>query len=155
MASGQEHDKTTKQWAVPFACLVALLVDTRSGVISGVAFLIGGLWLSPDLDTHSIALKRWGIFKSLWWPYRKIIPHRSIFSHAPFIGTIIRVSYLILISTLIIYLLILLGLNNTFTTHFLQAKVIENNHKDYLFIFLGLEASTWLHLIKDGDPFPK
>ena len=155
MASGQEHDKSTKQWVTPFACTIGILVDMRSGVISGAAFLIGGLWLSPDLDTHSIALKRWGILKSLWWPYQKIIPHRSIFSHGPFIGTAIRIGYLIIIATSILYFLNLLDLTTTFTTKSLLKKIIETNQKDFLFIFLGLEASTWLHLIKDGDPFPK
>ena len=155
MASGQEHDKTTKQWAAPFAFIIGLLVDMRSGVISGIAFLIGGLWLSPDLDTHSISLKRWGILKSIWWPYRKVIPHRSIFSHCPFIGTAIRVAYLIFIGILIIYLLTFLDLADTSTTSLLQAQLMKTNQKDYFFMFLGVEASSWLHLIKDGDPFPK
>ena len=34
-----------------------------------------GLHISPDLDTHSIAIKRWGILQRLWWPYQKLIPH--------------------------------------------------------------------------------
>ena len=155
MASGQEHDKATKQWVVPFAWSVGLLIDTRSGVISGIAFLLGGLWLSPDLDTHSNALKRWGMLKILWWPYQKIIRHRSIFSHGPFIGTIIRISYLIIIGNFILYLASILGLSDAFMTMDLLQKIIQTNQKNLLVAFLGLEASAWLHVIKDGDPLPK
>jgi len=155
MASGQEHDKATKQWVVPFAWSVGLLIDTRSGVISGIAFLLGGLWLSPDLDTHSNALKRWGMLKILWWPYQKIIRHRSIFSHGPFIGTIIRISYLIIIGNFILYLAGILGFSDAFMTIDLLQKIIQTNQKNLLVAFLGLEASAWLHVIKDGDPLPK
>ena len=152
MASGQEHDKTTKQWAVPFACLVALLVDTRSGVISRVAFLIGGLWLSPDLDTNSRSLKRWGILQWCWWPYRKFISHRSILSHGPFIGTVLRIGYLSILTTIII-LFLQPFISLTPTNAILQANhfVIENP-KESLTCFIGVEASAWLHIIQDGDP---
>ena len=155
MSSGKEHDKSTKTWFLPFGLLVGLLLDAQSGLISGTAFLIGGLWLSPDLDTNSLALKRWGILQGLWWPYQKVIPHRSLFSHGPFIGTVVRISYLLSLSMLLAFLIEptrLSGLLNA--AHFIN-EVIKQYPKYCLTVVLGLEASAWLHLIKDGDPMPQ
>ena len=150
MASGQEHEKSTKQWALPFAILIGLLFNAQSGLISGAAFLTGGLWLSPDLDTNSIAIKRWGILQGLWWPYQKVIPHRSIFSHGPFIGTVLRVIYLLSLSFLILSLLQPFGIDIAQSIK----ELIQQNPNNFLATLLGLEASAWLHLIKDGDPTP-
>jgi len=155
MASGQEHDKSTRYLAVPFGLSVGLCLDIHSGLISGAAFLVGGLWLSPDLDTKSIALRRWGIFQSLWWPYRKLISHRSILSHSPFVGTGVRISYLLTVSCLILFLLKALGFAGDMKTTYLLGELIKQNPKHIFAMLLGLEASTWLHLIKDGDPLPK
>jgi uncharacterized metal-binding protein len=40
-------------------------------------------------------LLSWG-WRIFWYPYSKIMPHRSIASHLPLIGTAIRVGYLYL-----------------------------------------------------------
>lgn len=155
MSSGKEHDKSTKAWAGPFTIFLALLFGLQSGLIGGAAFLVGGLWLSPDLDTHSVAFRRWGILQYLWWPYKKIIPHRSIFSHGLLLGTLMRIGYLLLLTSLILALLTKVG----FPYH-LNPKIFFSQlfqvHKQNLFIALvGLEASAWLHLIKDGGLLQK
>ena len=155
MTSGKEHDKSTKIWSIPFALLIGLLVDLQSGVISWAAFLTGGLWLSPDLDTNSLALKRWGILKYLWWPYQKIIPHRSIFSHGPFIGTALRVSYLLSMIMIFIFIIQPSEFSGLLDTAGFISKFVKQYQKDCLAVLLGLEASAWLHLIKDGDPMPQ
>ena len=155
MASGHAHDKATKLWTLPFAVAISLVIDLPTGFFAGLAFAIGGLWLSPDLDTHSQALKRWGKLQVLWWPYRKIIVHRSFLSHSPIIGTIIRLLYLLLIAYLLLLILEIIGLLNPYTVITFISTLIQTNTKYALSIVLGLEASTWLHLIKDGDPFPK
>jgi len=155
MASGPEHEKSTRWWAAPFALTIGLIFDVQSGLISGIAFLVGGLWLSPDLDTNSIALRRWGILKGLWWPYRKMIKHRSILSHSPFIGTVLRVGYLLAALSLLLFLIQSSGFADTLKTKYLLDKLITQNPKFFGAILLGLEASTWLHLAKDGDPLPK
>ncbi|WP_320666737.1 metal-binding protein [Prochlorococcus sp. MIT 1307] len=155
MASGKEHDTSTRWWAAPFALTIALVIDLESGLISGTAFFIGGLWLSPDLDTKSIPLKRWGILQGLWWPYRKAISHRSILSHSPVIGTFLRVAYLLAITTVILLLLHSLGFTDTKQTIRWLSELIKHNPKQSLMVLVGLEASAWLHLMKDGDPLPK
>ncbi len=154
MTSGKNHDKATKLLSIPFGLFVGVLFDFKSGFIGSIAFLIGGLWLSPDLDTTSIALRRWGIFKWFWWAYRKLIPHRSFFSHGPIIGTILRVAYVIFIISLLLLLI------EPFDTKAFPIAVkgmqelIEHQPKACLVALLGIEASAWLHLIQDGDPLP-
>jgi hypothetical protein len=55
-------------------------------LVAGLAFLVGGLWLSPDLDTHSNATRRWGPLRGLWFPYRQLIRHRSLLFPQPVSG---------------------------------------------------------------------
>jgi len=155
MASGKVHDKSTRLLAIPFALILSLVLDVESGLISGAAFLFGGLWLSPDLDTKSIALRRWGVFKGLWWPYQKVISHRSILSHSPFIGTALRVGYLFICASFILALMKSLGFADALEVMHVISTLIKNNPKHTFAVLLGLEASAWLHLIKDGDPLPK
>ena len=137
--------------SLPLGLVVAWPLGLSAGVITAAAFLVGGLWLSPDLDTRSNALHRWGPLGGIWWPYRRLIRHRSIWSHGPLIGTATRLSLLLawtlLVSVLIPSIspsLVLTNLQNTLQQYPLQATAM----------LLGLEASVWLHLIQDGDPWP-
>ena len=137
--------------SLPLGLMVAWPLGLSAGVITAAAFLVGGLWLSPDLDTRSNALHRWGPLGGIWWPYRRLIRHRSIWSHVPLIGTTTRLSLLLawtlLVSVLIPSVspsLVLTNLQNTLQQYPQQATAM----------LLGLEASVWLHLIQDGDPWP-
>ena len=137
--------------SLPLGLVVAWPLGLSAGVITAAAFLVGGLWLSPDLDTRSNALHRWGPLGGIWWPYRRLIRHRSIWSHGPLIGTTTRLSLLLawtlLVSVLIPSVspsLVLTNLQNTLQQYPQQATAM----------LLGLEASVWLHLIQDGDPWP-
>ena len=137
--------------SLPLGLMVAWPLGLSAGVITAAAFLVGGLWLSPDLDTRSNALHRWGPLGGIWWPYRRLIRHRSIWSHGPLIGTATRLSLLLawtlLVSVLIPSIspsLVLTNLQNTLQQYPQQATAM----------LLGLEASVWLHLIQDGDPWP-
>ncbi len=154
MASGKEHDKSTKLWSLLFTVALSLVLGPKIGLLFGTTFLIGGLWLSPDLDTKSNALKRWGFLQWIWKPYQKLIPHRSILSHGPFIGTTIRISYLVSLISIIIYVCQQLELVDLELFTFIK-EYIYKNLKYTIICFLSLEASAWLHLIKDGDPLPK
>ncbi len=154
MASGHKHDQAAQTWSVPFGILIWFLIDLKSGFIAGIAFAIGGQWLSPDLDTKSNALKRWGFLKWIWSPYRKLIPHRSLLSHSPFLGTALRLLYLLVIISFIPIILKILGISSPLI---IGRKIIEHAlERKQLVIaaLLGLEASTWLHLLQDGDPLP-
>ena len=118
MPSGKTHATATTLAAV----VTPILLDPASpeGMISGCLL---GLLITPDLDVenktraHSTVAKvgrevggkngkmvgevlsnLWYVF---WWPYGKLFPHRSYWSHAPLIGTLSRVLYAPAMFTLI------------------------------------------------------
>jgi uncharacterized metal-binding protein len=70
-------------------------------VVSG-AVLFSGLMFSPDLDLNSRPYQRWGPFKGLWWPYQKALPHRHLLSHGLLIGTICRLIYFTVVSSVML-----------------------------------------------------
>jgi len=94
MASGKNHDR-----AILFASPVVFIAGCYQfglelGTIAAAAHFLGGYWLSPDLDIKSRPFLRWGILKIIWIPYQRLIPHRSPLSHAPVLGSLIRLVYL-------------------------------------------------------------
>ncbi|HPH95371.1 MAG TPA: DUF2227 family putative metal-binding protein [Anaerolineaceae bacterium] len=72
-----------------------------------MAFSLGallGIILTPDLDLVGGSISQRQVRKStgniigliwamLWYPYAKLLGHRSFWSHTPIIGTIIRIIY--------------------------------------------------------------
>ena len=155
MAKGLEHDKAIKLWSLPFGVLISLILDIKTGIIGSLSFLIGGLWLSPDLDIHSEPVKRWGILQLIWIPYRTLIPHRSFFSHGPFIGSALRISYLILIYFVIALIILKFDYKSVFSLSNQFIKLTEHYRKECIVILLGIESSALLHLIKDLNPLSK
>ena len=156
MALGSEHDKVIKILSIPFGLLMSLIfANVGLGVTSSIAFLLGGLFLSPDLDTYSKPLKRWGILKVLWGPYRKLIPHRSFLSHSPFLGTALKVIYIIVIYLLLGILFSLFNNEPILLSFNLIEQLIKTFPETILVIIIGLEGSVWIHLIQDWDPIPK
>lgn len=68
---------------------------------------LSGIILSPDLDLETITVSEWYVIKTplighiigplfiaLWMPYARMFAHRSVWTHGPFISTIIRLGYL-------------------------------------------------------------
>ena len=86
------------------------------GVADPVSFSMSagvmvGFVLNPDLDVESGSIAYYNVrrlpivgkalavaWRIAWWPYAKVVPHRSRLSHLPILGTLIRVSYLGLLS---------------------------------------------------------
>ena len=94
--SGKTHDKITVVTAiaaVPVWWWESATKDWAGLAVGLTAYFFSGFWLSDDLDTHSIAYKRWGALRWLWWPYQKLVPHRSWVSHGIGFGPIFRVAY--------------------------------------------------------------
>ncbi|WP_370455492.1 DUF2227 family putative metal-binding protein [Synechococcus sp. RSCCF101] len=114
----------------------------------------GGLWLSPDLDTRSRALRRWGPLGWIWWPYRRLLPHRSPISHAPLLGTAGRLLLLIVWCGAAAALLEGLGLAPGLMARLAgwAARLGDERRVWLLCALLSLELSAWLHLLLDGDP---
>ena len=169
MASGRSHDQTTRRLALPFGLLWAPWLGLVGVAVAAAAFLVGGLWLSPDLDTRSRATQRWGPLAWLWWPYRRGLSHRSLFSHSPVIGTAGRLIYLAL--ALLLVALMAQGVSALAsgsaplrrddlaaaaqTAAPWLASLWQQQRPLILAALLGLEASSWLHLLQDGDPMPR
>jgi uncharacterized metal-binding protein len=151
MPKSHTHEKWALLFSIPLSYIYfKLLGDITGSIIFFVSFIFGVFMLSPDLDTK------------LWLPYRKIMKHRSIFSHLPFVGTLIRTSYLVisitLIACLIIYaMLFILGIKthqNIFlvmkNSLVMTFKVILQIKRDYIIAaILGISTGDLIHYILD------
>jgi uncharacterized metal-binding protein len=155
MASGHRHDRATRLLAVPFGLLWWPALGPAGAGVAGLAFLIGGLWLSPDLDTPSRPSRRWGPLQLLWWPYRRLLSHRSLLSHGLLLGTALRLAYLSVLIALAAVLLAPLGAPPLSWWLEQAASLWQGQRPLLLTALVGLEASAWLHLLQDGDPLPR
>jgi uncharacterized metal-binding protein len=157
MASGNDHDRATIFASLPFALVLLPLLGIQAAILGAATFLIGGLWLSPDLDTRSRPLQRWGPLRLIWWPYRHLIPHRSLFSHGPLIGMSLRLLWLFCVMALAWAALSSLPMLQLPPLQMLSAALansVSTQPQMVLVALIGLEGSVWLHLILDGDPLP-
>ncbi|NET10518.1 MAG: metal-binding protein [Symploca sp. SIO2B6] len=141
MPSGFIHDRITL-WSCPVITGLSLARTHNTGLTLAVAtgFLLGGLMLGPDLDTHSVHYKRWGWFRWVWLPYRHYIRHRSPLSHGPLIGTTIRVCYLLL------WLLILGSFGIVLLNELLRLGWTWNQVGDRIYPFITSNWPYWIAL---------
>lgn len=163
MPMGRIHDRITL-WGLPLVVTITLLItrDSTIVLILSASYLVGGLILGPDLDIHSRPYKRWGWLRWIWLPYQRTIPHRSVLSHGPLIGTTLRILYLLTVATsfsllgLLIWAylhdrkmwgLAFLDRLNTMTTAFLQ--LIHHYPFELGTAYLGLEIGAMSHSISD------
>ncbi len=94
IASGKNHDRAIL-FTSPIVGIIGVSHSLELGIIAASAHLLGGLYLSPDLDLKSKPFKRWGILRVLWMPYQKLIPcHRHWLSHGVIVGSVVRLLYL-------------------------------------------------------------
>lgn len=153
MASGQNHDRAIIL-TFPFMFLGAVQLTSNAGLsaIMASSYLLGGLYLSPDLDiSYSNPSLRWGGLRKLWSFYRIIVPHhRHPLSHWPIIGSIGRIFYLI---CLLSPILILTGQHPIFN----ECLTSEGAKVSLISAFLGIEFSALNHLVLDGliVPLPR
>ena len=155
MASGREHDRATCVLALIYGGIWWPWLGINGAATSAVAFLFGGLFLSPDLDINSRPYQRWGVLRWLWWPYQRLIHHRSVLSHSPFLGTAIRIAYLSLLVAVISWLGSRWGTPTPEQWRSWLEQAWNESSNSVLIGLIGLEASAWLHLIQDGDPLPR
>jgi uncharacterized metal-binding protein len=89
MPGGSTHAAVTLALVVP----TGIAVGSQFGLAPGIESAAGCLAciaVNPDLDMVASFLP----WRVLWWPYRAFIPHRSLLSHGPIIGTLARFAYL-------------------------------------------------------------
>lgn len=165
MPSGTTHDRITL-WTLPWVSSITYGL-THNGdltlLLSG-GFLFSGLMFGPDLDTRSIQFKRWGLLRVIWTPYQKALRHRSLLSHGPILGTLIRVLYLFLLVAWIAILIVgLAQLFFGFTWNWRdfvenQLHLLSNHrYREATALFIGLELGAISHSISDliGSSYKK
>ena len=155
MASGRSHDRATGLLAIPFGLLWWPALGPWGFAIAGSAFLLGGLWLSPDLDVLSRPSRRWGPLGLLWWPYRRLLRHRSLLSHSPLLGSGLRLLWLLGWMLLMVVAMEPIGLLSLRHVLELGQWLWQQQRPLLLAALVGIEASSWLHLLQDGDPLPR
>lgn len=155
MPRGTEHETVNLgllalQVATLGKYAASLPAGSTSGYLAG--YLIGTLWVTPDLDLagrreRPRPLQNWGLLKALWAPYGLIFKHRGL-SHTWIIGPLTRALYLLFLAQGISY-----GLSLLLPT---QELGFEFNLRGWLLsptgagVLTGYFVSQWLHLALDG-----
>jgi uncharacterized metal-binding protein len=167
MPSGRTHDSITL-WGLPIVTGATWFYSENASMAIVVAgsYLFAGLMFGPDLDIYSQQYKRWGILRWLWLPYRKMLRHRSVYSHGFLLGTIGRILYVTLMvctATLFCILGWSIGLHLQGITTWDRtaiplttsafAPIVQNlqtHWQLWLAAFLGLETGAMSHSVSDS-----
>lgn len=166
MSSGYVHN--TVSIAAAGAGFVAML-HYGQPVEAAMLFSAGclaGIVLTPDLDqqTYNRIENKWRKSKNplvammgllyimFWMPYALAIPHRSWLSHAPIIGTVLRILYILLFSSIILAVLgvAVAGLQDYIPLLWMW---IPNNFIWFAPFLYGLATSDGLHWLLDRKIF--
>lgn len=155
MPSGRTHDRITL-WSLPLVAGLTLGLTRSSHLTLIVAgsFLVGGLMLGPDLDIYSRQYQRWGWLRWIWLPYRKVLRHRSFWSHGFLVGTTLRLLYLG------VWLLLLVGIGGAIAYHgwhlqpdWQQLPRLQQTLQSWVTegfaLFIGLELGAMSHALSD------
>lgn len=103
----------------------------------GIGFYAGTELITPDLDTDSAAIKRWGRLKIFMLPYKWAFRHRQS-SHNIVYGAVVRILYISLIISGLYYLL------------FKSLPHVAIISSVYIFIFLiGIIIANGMHVLLD------
>lgn len=82
-----------------------LSVPTTGILVLG--YIFSTYFLSPDLD-HDVgaaSYRRWGILRFIWYPYKRLVHHRSWISHSGPISATLKIVYLLVWFVPLIYVL--------------------------------------------------
>ena len=93
--------------------------------------------VNPDLDLNTLFPKenpkKW-LWWFMWWPYSRLIGHRSPISHWPIVGTIFRIMYIFIFWSIVSKLL---------------AIDLETTYPVVYGMLIGLSVSDTIHIIMD------
>lgn len=105
MPAGRTHDLLTLVSAAAATPLILNLPEINAlNYASLVGAYLGSSYLfSNDLDLSSNSYDRWGPLRFIWYPYQRLVPHRSRISHGFVIGPLLRVVYFISVTFIILY----------------------------------------------------
>ncbi|QUH22161.1 metal-binding protein [Alkaliphilus sp. B6464] len=136
MASGKTHDKIT-YLTIPLVMFIQIFLvkDFQLVFLNTLIYVFAALMFSGDLDIKSVQVNRWGVFKFIWWPYRKFFNHRSSFTHGIIDATIIRIIYLI--SWIYLFLSVL---------HMIYPETVISGNEFIKWIVTSAKEDTFLFL---------
>ena len=109
--NGKAHILASMMLAVPVGIGTVVVTKDLRALPLATLGCAAGILVSPDLDidgrtdSETVVYDQMGpVFGTLWqvywYPYARAIPHRSVLSHAPLLGTVLRIGYLLLLPTL-------------------------------------------------------
>jgi uncharacterized metal-binding protein len=149
MPSGRTHDRITWYLTPVMAGFSYLMTHQEHlTVLATGAFLFSGLMFGPDLDIHSVQYKRWGWLRWLWLPYRRLLRHRSLFSHGLIIGTFLRICFLALLAAIAV----LFGKIKLMELSRLAQMIGQLGRRylpECLALLVGLELGAMSHIFSD------
>ncbi len=160
MPNGPTHDLLTVASAAAATQLVISLpqMNALNYVCLMGAYLGSNYLFSNDLDLHSESYDRWGPLRFIWYPYQRVIHHRSWVSHGLVIGPLLRVIYFISMLYIILYGLfsILNWLGTTINKggvldgwgHALYS-ILADHPVETIYFLVGFVLSGALHSIAD------
>lgn len=110
MSNGKVHMATN---VIAGCAMVGLGIAAELPLEPIVLGSIAGTFITPDYDLRNNLPKSIickvpivkEIWSFIWWPYHKLIKHRSFWSHSPIFSTLIRIGYLLAWLLLLIILL--------------------------------------------------
>ena len=151
MATGKAHEFDSGVLAIILLTVFNIYLRDFMVAVLVASGALAGIYITPDLDvdgwirskrkaTRSLGLVgyAWFVF---WYPYSKAIRHRNWLSHAPLIGTMGRIVYLLTIP-----------LTVAMATH----TAVSGQAVSYIAIAsVGLACSDIIHWLRDGRPLHK
>lgn len=162
MATGRTHAKVTLYVGLPMSLALttcsALWLGAEGPFWIPVGTLLG-LLMHPDLDqpildTSEHKILRWTFgFGSFWigmfYGYAILFPHRSIWSHFPFLSTAIRMLWFWLqyvVRVFFVYFVVS-SWSGRYESLPLFPPLLPT-----LYVFIGLSIPDFLHWVLDGFP---
>lgn len=157
MASGRVHNFVTMALIIPTAYMGYSLSggDALAGLIEGGGCALA-LLVDPDLDidtgtrNKNRAKRAFGPFAIpwlvFWHAYSLAVPHRSPISHLPILGTLIRLTYWILGTLLLAYLI------DPALAGWIVGEVLRPVSGYGLWAIMGFMISDFAHWVFDGAP---
>jgi uncharacterized metal-binding protein len=138
MSSGNTHDNITL-FITPVLFGAGYFYFGMYSLYIAISFLFSGMMFNGDLDINSQVYKRWLLLKWIWLPYRKF-GHRSIWTHGPIIGTLVRLTWILMPLLSIIYFFGWIDKIQPF---------ILAHHFEIVLVLIGLELGNLSHSIMD------
>lgn len=148
MPSGKAHARDSIMLSVLVAPVTLYATHDPLASVAVSVGCLAGIPLSPDLDLHvrtvAESLPIVGrVWQLVWFPYERVIPHRSWLSHFPIVGTIGRLAYLATVVWLVCHALVNPHLS------WLAVTMTLYNHPLVWWIVIGLSISDTYHFVRD------